>query len=1412
MIESELSILPRMIFGLFGFKVALLALNTLIPSMNFKYLFRSILTFYILVLTESGLSAAAPALRDEVNLNGTWNAEWKTNGVSVSGPVVIPEYQGVSLGSRTYTRSVTVPSSWAGKIIKLDFLGVVHVADVYVNGKHVVQKTGDTYTNIGGWNPFNLDITSLVTAGQTFELKVMIKGAAGAPISQYFGATDGNKYVYPVGFWGGKIGFCDSVYLRAYGRVNLEDTYIISSVQNDSLTLKYTVFNSTTLTKSISIKSDVILPSTQAIVKTISTSVTLNPGERREVVATTSGTGIARYWPDDPKLYHLKSSIIESGTEIDSEVRRFGFREITIVGTQIYWNGIRCNIYGDYESMDPGYHTSGSNITPAGWPATVDRIKGVNIRAMRFHHCPAPQYILDTADEKGLLICSESANYGRFYHEIHGDASTRLTYQTTYINNFNRISGNWIKKDRNHPCIYIWNACNEFILYISSFTPAQLLSMAQTIKSYDSTRPVGFDGDSMVAGQLKNYHYPEQIDKQPPGANFPGSVYTAWDRLFNKSVPNGSGELLHASNGSVDAERNKWWLGIWTRGMRYLNFTDVRPACFFFAGGDVNRPSTDYRKWRGLNLKNAYAPVAAFDLQYDELGISPFVNATADGAGVLPVIQAGSTRSSFDILYNDEFSDPSVTLDITIQSASGTIYGHGSKTFTVPLGEHIQVPYSFQVPNISGQELQLVQRTFKAGVKKFEETRRFTVSGTGSGTTSNIINFPTMPSNQLPIANAGADLTVVLPTNSVTLSGAASSDPDGKILGYTWSRTPGAPNPAGSVFSSQYGQTVKVSGLVEGTYKFRLMVWDDRAGVAYDDVTVQVLASGTPPPPTNQLPSVSLTSPSSSATFTAPATITLAATATDSDGTIDHVEFYNGTTKIGSDTTAPFSLAWSNVIAGTYNLKAVAFDNNNASTASSVVTITVGSANQPPTVELGPDRVITMATGPTSTAAVKLTSTANDQDGQITNYFWELVSGPTSVNFSSPDSSSTTVGGLRMGTYVVRLTVTDNGGLKAYDEVSITINEPPVANAGPDQEITLPTNVVTLSGSGQDADGQIVSYEWIQTSGVTVQLNNSKSASTTVSGLVEGQYGFRLKVVDNHSASVIDDVVITVKPPAPVISSTLSASATSFKPFSYQIVASNNPGKFSATGLPAGMNVNSSGLISGTPTVSGVFNIGISASNAGGTDSKQLVLTINKPKVTLIVSSTALNVGDSAVKSRLESLGFEVTPRVAAIATVNDVSDQDMLVISSTAMSVYTNTKFRDVAIPVVVWEGWLFDDFGMTGPTLGTDYYKAEGQTTISITNSSHPLAANLSGTQTVYSSPGYLEYGNPNSNAVVVATLSNDPTKAVLFGYEKGAQMVGVVAPAKRVGFFTYDTEASVLTPAGWSLFDAAIYWSLK
>ncbi len=109
-------------------------------------------------------------------------------------------------------------------------------------------------------------------------------------------------------------------------------------------------------------------------------------------------------------------------------------------------------------------------------------------------------------------------------------------------------------------------------------------------------------------------------------------------------------------------------------------------------------------------------------------------------------------------------------------------------------------------------------------------------------------------------------------------------------------------------------------------------------GAGYKAHLVGLAATGGPPP------TVSLTSPTTGQSFTSPATITLTATATPKNNkTITKVEYYSGSTLLGTATTSPYSFSWTGVAANSYILTAKAYDSGGASTVSAPVAITVNA-------------------------------------------------------------------------------------------------------------------------------------------------------------------------------------------------------------------------------------------------------------------------------------------------------------------------------------------------------------------------------------------------------------------------------------------------------------------------------------
>jgi hypothetical protein len=213
-----------------------------------------------------------------------------------------------------------------------------------------------------------------------------------------------------------------------------------------------------------------------------------------------------------------------------------------------------------------------------------------------------------------------------------------------------------------------------------------------------------------------------------------------------------------------------------------------------------------------------------------------------------------------------------------------------------------------------------------------------------------------------------------------------------------------------------------------------------------------------------------------------------------------------------------------------------------AATDTCVVNIApVAPANKAPVADAGPDQT---AVAGSTVALTGLNST--DSDGTVASYAWTQTVG-TTVKLSNPSVASPTFTAPSAGTsgasLTFQLTVKDSGGLAATDTcvVNITaatpVNEPPVANAGPDQS-AVGSATVTLNGSNStDSDGSIASYVWKQTAGTAVTLSNASAATATFTAPPAStgatSLAFQLTVTDDGKLTATDTCSVNISAAAP---------------------------------------------------------------------------------------------------------------------------------------------------------------------------------------------------------------------------------------------------------------------------------------
>ena len=188
---------------------------------------------------------------------------------------------------------------------------------------------------------------------------------------------------------------------------------------------------------------------------------------------------------------------------------------------------------------------------------------------------------------------------------------------------------------------------------------------------------------------------------------------------------------------------------------------------------------------------------------------------------------------------------------------------------------------------------------------------------------------------------------------------------------------------------------------------------------------------------TNAPPVVSITSPVNNANYNAPALVVINATASDPDGTVSKVEFYNGATLLGQSTASPFTCNWTNVPAGNYSITAVATDNGNAKTTSSAIAIAVtATVNVPPVVTITSPANNTNFNAP---ASVAIRVSASDPDGTISKV--EFYNGTSKLGESAISPYTYNWNNVAAGTYTLTADATDDKGAKTTSQpVTVTVS------------------------------------------------------------------------------------------------------------------------------------------------------------------------------------------------------------------------------------------------------------------------------------------------------------------------------------------------------------------------------------
>ena len=405
-------------------------------------------------------------------------------------------------------KNVTIPADWSGQQIKLYFEAVAGYSEVYINK----EKVGE---NFDLFLPFSFDITDKVTAGENIEILVGVRSQSLFENN----ATIGRRIVPGGSMWGYQInGIWQDVYLLALPKIHLEDVYVKPLVSKNTLEIEVTLQNLTEKKTDIQLQGNIRewvncagtdvnsapVPNWtlgNEALKVAPTKVSLPAKASQKVTLQVPvGKDILKYWtPGHPNLYALLLSVNNQKQTVDTKYERFGWREWTLQGTTQYLNGEPYALHGD------SWHFMGiPQMTRRYAWAWFTAIKGMNANAVRPHAQVYPRFYLDMADEMGICVLNETANWA-------SDGGPKLDSDLFWEASKEHLK-RFVLRDRNHASVFGWSISNEnkpVILHVYNrpeLMPVQKKAWEEwrdIVHQYDPTRPwISADGEDDGDGIL----------------------------------------------------------------------------------------------------------------------------------------------------------------------------------------------------------------------------------------------------------------------------------------------------------------------------------------------------------------------------------------------------------------------------------------------------------------------------------------------------------------------------------------------------------------------------------------------------------------------------------------------------------------------------------------------------------------------------------------------------------------------------------------------------------------------------------------------------------------------------------------------------------------------------------------------
>ena len=700
---------------------------------------------------------AASANRADVPLNGLWeicrddeqlpktvaepikslpeNPVWTAIAVPGDKNALRPD---LLFAHRVWYRThIAVPGSQAGRSFQITFPQNNLITTVYVNGV------------LCGWNKnpfakFTIDVTKGIKPGETNVIMVGIKdayyGYSASPTNPLklrktfnlpldFTKHGFQDFAYPV--WNGmQSGILNTPTFTVSGGFYVADVFCKPSVATKALALEITLANGTGKAQSGEIVCEAVNPKTGATEKTFAPqSFTLDANGGEKVLNVSEAWANPRlWWPDDPQMTLLRTTVKLGGKAIDVSETPFGFREWGSVGKNYTLNGI---VFHGWADLQPGGSPQEFVANYRKTRQKTMRYMGISQGGVNWNGLE-PTQALDFFDSNGVVVrrCGPVDGEAIGYNAIENDPELQKLYNSNIkmdlLNNVRDQMVAQVRGERNHPSVMLWSLENEYLfincinLYgdrMDNFEKA-ILDISNAVRAADPTRLTMTDGGGANKDNAMPVHGNHYVYTNSP-ADYPQKAYEAFPEgggrgrwVWDEKRPRFIGEDYYAS-GINPADYA--WVGGEATFQGKAQAADTMGLVFkMLTEGYRWAEQSAWHHWVGPDsmsgaVYNSQSWLAVFCRQWD----------WTFGSGQ-------KIKRTFGI-FNDTHSSDPVTFAYTL-NINGKPAAHFSAEYTVPAGTNKKFDLPIQLPTVTARtEGELILTLTQNGKPAFRDVKAVSI-------------------------------------------------------------------------------------------------------------------------------------------------------------------------------------------------------------------------------------------------------------------------------------------------------------------------------------------------------------------------------------------------------------------------------------------------------------------------------------------------------------------------------------------------------------------------------------------------------------------------------------------------------------------------------------------------------------